>query len=183
MNSDIPTPLSRAMLKTYILEGAVAIHSVVIGFGYGSLTQSEIVTIKILTGAFSVHQFFEGVSLGAAAVNTLLPPTTLFHFALIFGLTFPFGAIIGILIKLIPDENETSSSSPNSVLLIQGIANALAAGILLHSALSEMIPDDFSQGSGHNHGTHQLTKISTKFAMYLSLLMGFGVMAVLAIWA
>lgn len=197
---------SHAAIKASIMEGAVAVHSVIIGFGFGVLTRSDSGSIRILTSAFAIHQFFEGISLGTVASESGLSNITQFKFALIFGLTFPIGAILGLIIR-----SFESNTEGESAVLIQGFANAIAAGILLHTALSEMIPEDFSHGHAeahhppgyshaHNHppvesndsttqkNGHIVVKIekqtsSLKLGMYASLCLGFAIMSILAIWA
>jgi zinc transporter ZupT len=181
-------PASHVTIKAWIMEGAVAIHSVIIGFGFGILTRSDVGTIRILTTAFSIHQFFEGISLGTAVHESSFDKMTTAKFALTFSSTFPVGAILGMIVRSV--ESNTDS---DSAILTQGVANAFAAGILLHTALCEMIPDDFSSHHAHS-ATHQPlpqgppTKSSSpqggvKFAMYLSLSLGFAIMSVLALWA
>jgi hypothetical protein len=54
----------RALLKAYVLEAAMAVHSVIMGISLGSMTSDELGSIKILMVAYSIHQFLEGVSLG-----------------------------------------------------------------------------------------------------------------------
>lgn len=199
---------SHAAVKALIMEGAVAVHSVIIGFGFGVLTRSDSGAIRILTSAFAIHQFFEGISLGTVASESGLSNITQFKFALVFGLTFPIGAILGLIIR-----SFESNTEGESAVLIQGFANAVAAGILLHTALSEMIPEDFSHGHAeahhppgyshaHNHPpfeSNDLTTItqqnghivvktekqtgSLKLGMYTSLCVGFAIMSILAIWA
>jgi hypothetical protein len=54
----------RALLKAYVLEGAIAVHSVIMGVSLGSMQGDELANIKILMIAYAVHQLLEGVSLG-----------------------------------------------------------------------------------------------------------------------
>jgi zinc transporter ZupT len=184
--------------KAWIMEGAVAVHSVIIGFGFGILTQQDVGTIRILTSAFSVHQFFEGISLGTVVLENAFDKKTNLKFAITFASTFPVGAIIGMIIKSVESNTESDAA-----ILTQGVANALAAGILLHTALCEMIPDDFASCHSHHqpsdtHSHHQLPQSNSqsksqippsnpkgalKLGMYLSLSVGFGIMALLAMWA
>ncbi len=168
-----------------------ATHSIIIGFGFGCLTRAEVGTIRILTAAFSIHQFFEGITLGSAAVNSSFSSWTALKFGLTFAITFPLGAVLGLIVRSYESNIET-----NSAILTQGITNAIAAGILLHTALTEMIPEDFSHSHlphGYDHQTPNpgyqkmssniSNKGSLKFGMYLSLSFGFAVMAILALWA
>ena len=54
----------RALLKAYVLEGAIAVHSIIMGISLGSMQNDELTNIKILMIAYAVHQFLEGISLG-----------------------------------------------------------------------------------------------------------------------
>jgi hypothetical protein len=54
----------RALLKAYVLEGAIAVHSIIMGVSLGSMQKDELANIKILMIAYAVHQFLEGISLG-----------------------------------------------------------------------------------------------------------------------
>ena len=54
----------RALLKAYVLEGAIAVHSIIMGISLGSMQNDELSNIKILMIAYAVHQFLEGISLG-----------------------------------------------------------------------------------------------------------------------
>lgn len=54
----------RALLKAYVLEGAIAVHSIIMGISLGSMQKDELANIKILMIAYAVHQFLEGISLG-----------------------------------------------------------------------------------------------------------------------
>jgi zinc transporter ZupT len=166
-----------SLLRAYLLEAAVAVHSIIIGFGFGTLTSAEIGTIRVLTVAFCFHQLFEGISLGALVSDATSSVQIAIKFGLVFACTFPFGAAIGLIIQ--SSGKETSGGS-----FITGAANALSAGILLHSSMSEMIPHDFSHA--HQHNTTIGGKASRNksiLGMYFSLLLGFGSMALLAFWA
>lgn len=58
LHLQIDQKLSRKhVLKAYILEAAIAVHSIIIGFDYGSLNSDEDLTnLKILFIAFVFHQ-------------------------------------------------------------------------------------------------------------------------------
>lgn len=90
--------------------------------------------------------------------------------ALFFSLTTPIGIAIGIAIAGVYDEK-----SPRS-LIIQGIFEAAAAGILIYMALVDLLAADFM-----NPRMQANTRI--QFGSHLSLLLGAGCMSVLAIWA
>ena len=48
--------VTKLMTKAYILEAAIASHTIIIGFDFGSLDDSELSKIKILMAAFAFHQ-------------------------------------------------------------------------------------------------------------------------------
>ena len=195
----------RAQLRAYMLESAIAIHSVIIGFGYGTLPPHDIVSIRLLGTVFSCHQFFEGVSLSMAVIASPLTRQVASRFALIFALTFPLGAVVGMWVRSSVVANDVSptdgqgggsASSDNlgdnalsTAEVIQGMSNALAAGILLYTAMVEMIPEEFS--SHHNHGGGEGwegNKTTPRgcvevLGRYGALCAGFGCMAVMAVWA
>ena len=153
--------------KLYILEAAIAVHSVIIGFGFGVLDPTE--TMKkaaVLIAALSFHQFFEGIGLSTTIMSMLKHKqdrNLSIAFGLIFSLTFPFGAFVGII-----NVSDTYES-----LILQGCANAFAGGVLLHAASVEMIAADFSNQS-------LLTRPVLKGCMLFFLVLGFTFMAILA---
>lgn len=90
--------------------------------------------------------------------------------ALFFSLTTPVGIAIGIGITNVYDD-----SSPTA-LVVQGMLNSVAAGILIYMALVDLLAQDFMN-----------SKVQTNTRLFLganvSLLLGASVMALLAIWA
>ena len=48
--------------KAYILEAAISTHTIIIGFGFGSLGNSQVLNIKVLMAAFAFHQVKENIS-------------------------------------------------------------------------------------------------------------------------
>ncbi|KAL2928443.1 Zinc transporter 1 [Bienertia sinuspersici] len=90
--------------------------------------------------------------------------------ALFFSLTTPVGIAIGIGITNVYDE-----SSPTA-LIVQGLLNAVAAGILIYMALVDLLAQDFM-----NPKMQANNKLF--FGANITLLLGAGFMAVLAIWA
>ncbi len=157
--------LERAFVKAVVLEVSVAVHSIIIGFGLGSLGEEDVGTIRVLMIALSFHQYFEGVSLGTAICETNLGAFTKTCFAVVFSLTFPVGLVLGI----VTENNSTGSS-------VQGFANAVAAGSLIYSCLVEMVAETFME--------HSLrTKHHLKFSMIFSFSLGVAMLAGLAVWA
>ena len=90
--------------------------------------------------------------------------------AAFFSLTTPIGIAIGIAISSSYNENSTNS------LIIEGILNAAAAGILIYMSLVDMLGVDFMNPK-------MLNNVMLQLGASISLLLGAGCMSVLAKWA
>lgn len=90
--------------------------------------------------------------------------------ALFFSLTTPAGIVVGIGISSVYDAN-----SPTA-LVVQGLLEAAAAGILVYMALVDILAEDFMKTKVQSRGRLQL-------AMNVALLLGAGLMSMIAIWA
>ena len=90
--------------------------------------------------------------------------------ALFFSLTTPVGVAVGIGVTNVYDKH-----SPTA-LIVQGLLNSVAAGILIYMALVDLLAQDFM-----NSKVQTNTKLF--FGANVALLLGAGVMALLAIWA
>jgi len=89
---------------------------------------------------------------------------------LFFSFTTPIGIVIGIGISSAYDEN-----SPNA-LIIEGVLDAAAAGILNYMALVDLLAQDFMNPRVQNNGRLQVI-------INISLLVGTALMSMLAVWA
>lgn len=150
-------------VKLYVLEIAIAIHSVIIGFGFGATDTSRGTDIEVLMIAFCFHQFFEGVGLSVAVSHSSLDVSMVTKFGIFFAVTFPIGVILGLFVSVSEAQQ-----------LMQGIANALAAGILIQASLVEMISVDFNDE--RLKGFYLL-----KLLMFFCLVGGFVAMSALAL--
>ena len=90
--------------------------------------------------------------------------------AAFFSLTTPVGIAVGIGISSVYNEN-----SPNS-LIVEGIFNAAAAGILIYMALVDLLAADFMNPRVQSN-------LRLQIGANISLLLGAGCMSVLAKWA
>lgn len=155
-------PGLKKLVTLYILEFGIAIHSIIIGITLGTSTDYNI--LIALSIAINFHQLFEGIALGSAIAqcgNNLDRFKTIL-IVLCYSLTTPIGIGIGIAI-----------SDLNS-LVLQGIFNAISAGILVYMATIHFIIEDYI----NNEATGK-----KKFLMFLALGCGFGAMAVIGIWS
>lgn len=92
------TTRENILTKVYILLVAIVTHTVIIAFEYGTLSEDEDLTsLKILLAAFSVHQLFEGITVGffVASVYDVVGIVNVGYLTLLFSLSFPVGVILG----------------------------------------------------------------------------------------
>lgn len=90
--------------------------------------------------------------------------------AMFFSLTTPAGIAAGIAISSPYDRNSTTA------LVVEGLFNAASAGILIYMALVDLLAADFMNPRMQSKGRLQL-------AAYVALLLGAGLMSLLAVWA
>ncbi|KAI7825414.1 ZIP zinc transporter-domain-containing protein [Kickxella alabastrina] len=161
----------RKQLSTYILELGIALHSIIVGM---TLAVTGGTGFKTLLAAISFHQFFEGLALGtriSALHFTRRPLLMGILNASIFALTTPLGQIIGIGIR------ESFAPRSPSTLLTIGVLDGLSAGILMYSAIVNLLVEEFSSPEFRRY---------TKFArvMYFIILYsGCAAMSIIGKWA
>ncbi|POM68671.1 Zinc transporter ZIP protein [Phytophthora palmivora] len=156
-------------IATLIFEAGVIFHSVIVGLDLGVSTGTE---FKTLLTALCFHQFFEGIAIGSAAINSMTSGRKLMMINFAFAITTPIGQVIGIGIR------NSYSSESTTALWVQGIFDCVAGGILLYTGLIELLT--------YNMTTNQkfLTRsASHRFLLYLCLWSGAGLMALLGKWA
>ena len=126
------------IVKAYMMEISVAIHSIIIGITLGSLgKEEELGSLRALLIAICFHQFFEGLGLGTIieSARLHLGMTKIVIFAILFALTVPIGVMIGILITaddvVATGDDAAGSVDPNLMLrqdYTLGCLNSIAAG-------------------------------------------------------
>ncbi|ETK76517.1 hypothetical protein L915_17082, partial [Phytophthora nicotianae] len=159
----------RRKIATLIFEAGVVFHSVIIGLDLGVTTGSE---FKTLLAALCFHQFFEGIAIGSSALSSLESTSKLFMVNFIFAITTPIGQVIGIGIR------STYSDSSTTSLWVQGILNCVAGGILLYTGLVELLTYNMT-----TNGQFLSRQTAQRFALYISLWLGAGLMALIGKWA
>lgn len=87
-----------------------------------------------------------------------------------FSITTPVGIAIGMLLTSSYNENSTNS------LIIQGVLDSAAAGILIYMALVDLLVADFMNPKVQNNPTLQI-------GVNGCLLMGIGLMSLIGKWA
>lgn len=164
--------IKKLTVKAFIMEIAIATHSIIIGVAFGALGEGSLETLRALFAALSFHQFFEGIALGTAiaSVKNVLGWYKVASFVFIFALTTPVGICIGML--AVPSDSEPSVNQQ----FAQGVLNALAAGNLVYIVLVEMVAECMN-------ATFLINKPSLRALMLTALILGDLCMAILAIWA
>ncbi|KAJ1263319.1 hypothetical protein BS78_09G174700 [Paspalum vaginatum] len=160
--------LVRHRVISQVLELGVVVHSLIIGMSLGASDSPS--TVRPLVPALTFHQLFEGIGLGGCIVQAEFRVKSAAVMALFFSLTTPVGIAIGIAISSV--YNETSQKA----LVVQGLLEASAAGILVYMALVDILAEDFMSSRVQSRACLQ-------FALNASLLLGASMMSMLAIWA
>ncbi len=158
-------------IGTYLLELGIAVHSVLIGLTLGTATKSFIA----LFIALCFHQFFEAMALGAQIANLKSTSTrSAIFLILFFSCTTPVGVAIGIGVH-------AGTYNPQSVssLLVTGILESFAAGILIYVALVDLITAEMGANA---HGFYSL-RTRLKWLYFIALYLGVALMAIVARWA
>jgi len=158
----------KATVSTIMLELAIAVHSVIIGIALG-LATGEFATLFI---ALSFHQFFEGVGIGfriagAEAYSNLAAILT----GAFFSVTTPIGVAVGIGISVVTSEPTVGS------IVTQGAFEAIAAGLLLYSALVSITAEEFATTEFHR------LRIRRRVLAFIAFYLGVAAMALLGFWA
>ncbi|KAK8950436.1 Zinc transporter 5 [Platanthera guangdongensis] len=167
--------LIRRRVISQVLELGIVVHSVIIGISLGASDSPS--TIKPLVVALSFHQFFEGMGLGGCLVQAhahsnvaQFETRNMITMIIFFCMTTPVGIAVGIGISSVYNEN-----SPKA-LIVEGILNSGASGILIYMALVDLLAADFMNPKVQNNTNLQIV-------IHISLLLGAGLMSLLAKWA
>lgn len=153
-----------------VIEMGIIFHSILIGVTLGVATGAGFVALLI---AVTFHQLFEGLALGSRlSLLTWKSAWYKFLMATAFVLTTPLGIAIGVGVRAKFNGNGAG------VLITLGTFHALSAGILLYTALVELLSGDFI----HNKQM-QRSSLGRSIAAVAALTIGIMAMSVLALWA
>ncbi|GJN20298.1 hypothetical protein PR202_gb07658 [Eleusine coracana subsp. coracana] len=167
-NNDSTQQTLRHRVISQVLELGIVVHSVIIGISLGASKDPS--NIKPLMIALSFHQMFEGIGLGGCITQANFKLRSLVMMVAFFCLTTPLGVLIGYGIS-----SRYSENSPTA-LIVEGLLNSVGAGILIYMSLVDLLAEDFKNEKVQNNGKLQLGVI-------LCMLIGAGLMSMLAIWA
>ena len=156
-----------SILSVLAAEFGFTVHSLIIGLAVGVVGSDELAALLV---ALSFHQFFEGVALGARLLESSFPVALESVLALLFTFSAPIGIGCGVGLMSVGGIN----TSGETFSLVQGTADAVCAGLMLHISFHLIIddfPKDVEKGRG---GAYSFVKCAL---MYVALWAGAGIMA------
>ncbi|KAF6250335.1 ZIP zinc transporter-domain-containing protein [Scenedesmus sp. NREL 46B-D3] len=148
-------PLSFA--TTVLLACALCIHSMLEGVALGAQLTME--STQHIMLAIAAHKGLAAYALGASIVESKASTTKFWTVVAMFAAATPLGIAIGYATSTVGHGSAGSAMS------------ALASGTFLYVALNEVIPKELEHPDGH-----RVLKVG-------ALLLGFGLMSLLALWA
>ncbi|KAL1220422.1 Zinc transporter 3 [Cardamine amara subsp. amara] len=158
----------RTRVIAQVLELGIIVHSVVIGISLGASQSPD--AAKALFIALMFHQCFEGLGLGGCIAQGKFKCLSVTIMSTFFAITTPIGIVVGMGIA-----NSYDESSPTA-LIVQGVLNAASAGILIYMSLVDLLAADFMHPKMQSNTGLQIMA-------HISLLLGVGLMSLLAKWA
>ncbi|KAG9252228.1 membrane zinc transporter [Emericellopsis atlantica] len=159
--------LAGQLTSIFILEFGVLFHSIFIGLTLGTTDE---VTILLIVLVF--HQMFEGLGLGSRLAIAPWPKDKKwlpYLLATLFALSTPIGIAAGI---------GAQPKNANDQKLVNGIFDAISAGILMYTGLVELLAHEFMFNPHMRRAS-----LKVQLFAFSCVLLGMGLMALLAKWA
>ncbi|KAF0537255.1 ZIP zinc/iron transport family [Gigaspora margarita] len=153
-----------------ILEIGICFHSVIIGMALSVSTGSNFISLWV---ALVFHQMFEGLGLGSRIAELNYPENSIkpWLMSCAYGLTTPIGIAMGLGV------HESYNPASQTALIVQGTLDSLSAGILIYSALVELMANDFI----YDPQFRKSPKIK-QLGAFICLLFGISFMALIGRW-
>ena len=158
------------LTSVFILEFGIIFHSVFIGLTL-AVSGSEFVTLYIV---LAFHQTFEGLGLGSRLATIPWPRSkrfTPYLLAIAFGLTTPIAIAIGLGVR------QCYKPGGQTTLIVNGIFDSISAGILIYTALIELLAHEFLFSSYMQRAPFRIV-----IAAFVLLCLGATLMALLGKW-
>lgn len=159
------------IVSLLILEFGIVFHSLFIG-----LTLAGTDNLKVLLIVIAFHQFFEGLGLGSRLAVAAWPASWKTWTGPLMGLGFSITTPIGIAIGL--GVNKGLASNPAVAQLVNGVFDAVSSGILIYTALVELLAHEFMFNPKMRDA-----ELAAQLLAYGCVAVGVAIMAVLAKWA
>ncbi|KAI1810376.1 ZIP zinc/iron transport family [Poronia punctata] len=163
--------IAAQMTAIFILEFGVVFHSIFIGLTL-AVAGSEFVVLYVV---LVFHQTFEGLGLGSRLAVAKWPQSKRwlpYALGLGYAISTPIAIAIGLGVR------ETLQPGSRSALLVNGIFDAISAGILIYTGLVELLAHEFMFNA-------HMRNAGIKVQLYAlgCVALGAGLMALLALWA
>lgn len=159
------------LTSIFILEFGIIFHSVFIGLTL-AVSGAEFTTLYIV---LVFHQTFEGLGLGSRLALIPWPNSkrfTPYILGLAYGISTPIAIAIGLGVR------NSYPPTGRTTLIVNGVFDSISAGILIYTALVELMAHEFMFSS-----SMRKAPIRQVLAAFMLLCMGAALMALLGKWA
>ncbi|PYI15171.1 ZIP zinc/iron transport family [Aspergillus violaceofuscus CBS 115571] len=159
------------LTSIFILEFGIIFHSVFIGLTL-AVTGTGFVTLYVV---LVFHQTFEGLGLGSRLATVPWPRAkrwTPYFLGLGFGVSTPIAIAIGLGVR------NSYADSGATTLIVSGVFDAISAGILIYTALVELLAHEFMFST-----SMRKAPIHVVLSAFGLLCLGALLMALLGKWA
>lgn len=159
------------LTSIFILEFGIIFHSVFIGLTL-AVSGAEFTTLYIV---LAFHQTFEGLGLGSRLAMIPWPKSkrhTPYFLGLAFGISTPIAIAIGLGVR------QSYPPQGRITLIVNGVFDSISAGILIYTALVELMAHEFMFSS-----SMRKAPIREVLAAFVLLCLGAALMALLGKWA
>lgn len=155
----------------FILEFGVIFHSIFIGLTL-AISDNFIILFVVLV----FHQTFEGLGLGSRLATATWPPGRgrwmPYVLGALYAITTPLAIGVGLAVR------ESLQTEGATMLLVNGIFDAISGGILMYTGLVELLAHEFMfNPQMRNAG------LGMQLFAYACVVTGVALMALLAKWA
>ncbi|CAN2387303.1 ZIP Zinc transporter [Pristimantis euphronides] len=154
-----PTLYSLSSFRSLILFCSLSIHSVFEGLAIG--LQSKYASALQIAIAVLIHKGIIVFSLSLKLIQSMTTPVWLAVYIVIFSLMSPIGITIGIVVTL---------KKSTVVSLVQAILEGISSGTFVYVTFLEILPSELYSGR-------------KPLLRLFFIVIGFTIMAVIAIWA
>lgn len=166
-----PEEYAAQLTAVFILEFGIIFHSVFVGLTL-AVAGSDFTTLYVV---LVFHQTFEGLGLGSRLATLPWPEAkrlTPYFLGLAYALSTPIAIAIGLGVRQsYPPEGRTT-------LIVNGVFDSISAGILIYTALVELMAHEFMFSSSMRRAP-----LRTVLWAFFLICMGAGLMALLGKWA